>query len=161
MKKIWKSNMCRELKIRLFIATVESILYGLETWTITKTLSNKIDGCYTRMLRMALDIDWRAHKTNKEVYGNLPRASFKIQERRMKLAGHLERHDDLIAHNLVLWEPTQGHRSRGRPTLTYIDVLRRDIGLNNLGEIKGLMNDRLLWRRIIDTRTQEPPSIDR
>ena len=68
MKKIWKFNMCRELKIRLFIATVESILlYGSETWTITKTLSKKIDGCYTRMLRMALDIDWRAHKTNKEV----------------------------------------------------------------------------------------------
>ena len=60
MKKIWKSSMCRELKIQLFIATVESILlYGLETWTITKTPLKKIDGCYTRMLRMALDIDWR------------------------------------------------------------------------------------------------------
>ena len=107
MKKIWKSNMCRELTIRLFIATVESILlYRSDTWTITKVFSNKIDGCYTRMLRMALDIDWRAHKTNKEVYGNLPRASFKIQERRMKLAGHLETHD-LIAHKIVLWEPTQ------------------------------------------------------
>ena len=58
----------------------------------------------------------------------------------MKLVGHLERHDDLIAHKFVLWESTQGHRSRGRPTLTYIDVLRRDTGLNNLREIKGLMN---------------------
>ena len=58
----------------------------------------------------------------------------------MKLAGHLERHDDLIAHKLVLWEPTQGHRSRGSPTSTYVDVLRRNTGLDNLGEINGLMN---------------------
>lgn len=53
MKKIWSSNMRRNLKIRLFQATVESILlYGSETWTLTKSLSERIDGCYTRMLRM-------------------------------------------------------------------------------------------------------------
>ena len=52
MKKIWSSNLRRDLKIRLFLATVESILlYGYETWTITKSLSKLIDGCYTRMLR--------------------------------------------------------------------------------------------------------------
>ena len=73
MKKIWTSNFSRELKIRLFTATVESILlYGSETCpTITKSLSKIIDGCYIRMLRMALDIYWRAYKTNKEVYGNV------------------------------------------------------------------------------------------
>ena len=55
---------------------------------------------------MALDIDWRVYKSNKEVYGNLPCASFKIQERRMKLAGHLEIHDDLVAeyiYKIVNW----------------------------------------------------------
>ena len=142
---------------KLFIATVNKsiLLYGSETWTITKSKkpSKKIDRCYIRMLRMALDIDWRAHKTNKEVYGTLPRASFKIQERRMRLAGYLKRHNELIAHKLFLWEPTQGYQSHGRPILTYIDVLRRDTGLSNLREIKGLVKDRLLWRRIIDTRT--------
>ena len=73
MKKIWTSNFSRELKIQLFAATVESILlYGSETCpTITKSLSKIIDGCYIRMLRMALDIYWRAYKTKKEVYGNV------------------------------------------------------------------------------------------
>ena len=72
--KIWKSKLRKDLKIRLFQATVESILlYGSETWTITKALEKKIDGCYTRMLRMALDIDWKLHITNKTMYfsGNL------------------------------------------------------------------------------------------
>ena len=47
MKKIWKSDLRRDLKVRLFQATVESILlYGSETWTMKKSLIKKIDGCY-------------------------------------------------------------------------------------------------------------------
>ena len=36
MKRVWKSNVSNELKTRLFIATVESVLlYGCESWTFT------------------------------------------------------------------------------------------------------------------------------
>ena len=57
MKAIWKSNLRRDLKIRLFKATVEPILlYGTETWTITESLKKRIDGCYSL-------------RTNKEVFG--------------------------------------------------------------------------------------------
>ena len=58
LKAVWKSDLRRDLKIRLFTATVESVLlYGSETWTMTKRLTKTIDGCYTRMLRMALNIN--------------------------------------------------------------------------------------------------------
>ena len=54
LKKIWTSKLSRKLKERLFIATFESVLlYGAESWTITKVMRKQIDGCYTRMLRMA------------------------------------------------------------------------------------------------------------
>ena len=47
MTKIWKSNTSNNLKIRFFIATIESILlYGCESWAQEKSL----DGTYTRML---------------------------------------------------------------------------------------------------------------
>ena len=158
MKKIWSSNLRQDLKKRLFIATVESILlYGSETWTITKSLSKRIDGCYTRMLRMALNINWREHRTNGYVYGDLPRVTSKIQQRRMRLAGHVVRHDDLIANKLVLWEPIHGRRSRGRPQLTYVDILLRDADVDNTKELRALMNDRMLWKQTIDSRTQQPP----
>ena len=158
MKKIWKSGMSRDLKIRLFVATVESILlYGAETWTISHTLAKRIDGCYTRMLRMALNIHWSERQTNAAVYGNLPRASDKIATRRLKLAGHLARHEDLLTHQLLFWEPQHGHRSRGRPHLTYVDILRRDTGLSDSKEIEQLMLDRQLWRHVIAARTSKPP----
>ena len=158
MKKIWKSSMRRDLKIRLFLATVESILlYGSETWTVTKTLAKRIDRCYTRMLRMALDISWKERQTNAMVYGRLIRASDKIAQRRMRLAGHLARHEEILAHQLLLWEPLHGHRRRGRPHLTYVDVLKSDTGLDDSKEINKLMLDRQIWRRTIAARTLKPP----
>jgi hypothetical protein len=158
MKKIWKSDLRRDLKVRLFQATVESILlYGSETWTMTKSLTKKIDGCYTRMLRMVLNVNWSSHTTNSVLYGNLPRVSSKIQERRMRLAGHIHRHEDLIAQKLLLWEPIQGARGRGRPALTFVDTLRGDTELDSTGDIGRLMTDRKLWRNTIKTRTLKPP----
>ena len=65
MTRIWKSHMSRRVKLSFFLATVESILlYGSETWTMAKTLERSLDGCYTRMLRTALNISWRLHMPN-------------------------------------------------------------------------------------------------
>jgi hypothetical protein len=156
LKKIWKSNLRKGLKIRLFVATVESmLLYGSKTWTLMESLRKRIDGCYTRMLRMALNVDQKQHLTNKEVYGRLPRATMKIQEQRMQLAGHI--HPELVAHRLLLWEPTHRARSRGRPALTFIDNLRNDTGLADTLEIGRLMAGRTLWRQRINTQTLKPP----
>ena len=46
-----------------------------------------------------------------------------VVSRRMTLAGHCHRYQELPASNLVLWEPTHGYRLRGRPTPTYVDIL--------------------------------------
>ena len=55
MKKVWKSDLRKDLKIRLFQATVESILlYGSETWTMTKALVKKIDGFTTTIWHFLL-----------------------------------------------------------------------------------------------------------
>ena len=119
MKKIWSFNLRRNLKIRLFIVTIEPILlYSSETWTITASLSKRIDGCYTRMLRMALNINWRDMVTNIIVYGDLPRVTDKIRDMRMTLAGHIHWHEDLVAHEVLFCDPQHESRGRGRPRLT-------------------------------------------
>ena len=51
LTKIWRSNVKTETKVRIFKSVVESILlYGCESWVMTKTAVNKVDGTYTRML---------------------------------------------------------------------------------------------------------------
>ena len=48
MKKLWKSSIRDSLKVRIFRATIV-YTYGDETWTTTKTMNKRIDGCYTRL----------------------------------------------------------------------------------------------------------------
>ena len=149
LQKIWNSTLSRSLKVRLFIATVESVLlYGSEAWTITKTMMKKIDGCYTRMLRMCLGVSWMQKLTNEELYRELPKVTEKIAERRMKLAGHCIRHPELSASTLVLWEPKRGAPKPGRPAVTYVDNLCSDLEVEEVEEIKTAMHNRAQWREL-------------
>ena len=131
MKKLWKSRIRDSLKVRIFRATIETIYtYGAETWTTTKTMNKRIDGCYTRLLRMALNISWKDKINNITLYNGLSRISEVIKERRLKLAGQLMRCNNEMAHKLVLWEPINGSARRGRKTIfainhhTFVDNLR-------------------------------------
>ena len=147
MSSIWKSDMRRALKLRFFIATIESILlYGCESWTLSEALEKKLNGTYTRMLRQALNIHWSSHTTNEVLYGNLPKVSDKVASRRLQLAGHCQRHPELSVQPMVLWEPKHGQKSRGRPRTSYIDTLKRDTGANDGDELAWMMADRKLWR---------------
>ena len=111
-----------------------------------------LDGTYTRMLRKALNIHWSSHIPNQQLYGDLPAVSNKIASRRLQLAGHCYRHPELSTQKLVLWEPTHGHRGRGRPNTTYIDTLKRDTGAFEASEIAVLMADKRLWKDLVVAR---------
>ena len=77
-EEVWSSKLSRSLKVRLFLATVESVLlYGAETWTLRETLKKQLDGCYTRMLRMALHVSWQSRTTNADLYLGLTKSNIK------------------------------------------------------------------------------------
>ena len=148
MTCVWNSNLPRQIKLSFFNATVESVLlYGSECWSLKPTLQKSLDGCYTRMLRAVLNISKSTHVTNRILYEGIPRVSEKVAARRMRLAGHCQRHQELPASKLVLWEPTHGHRSRGRPTLTYVDVLKKDAGAQSTNELARCMENRDDWKQ--------------
>ena len=64
------------MKRSFFQAAVASILlYWCTTWTLTKRLEKKLDGNYTKMLRVILNKSWRQHPTRHQLYGHLPPAS--------------------------------------------------------------------------------------
>ena len=70
-----------EVKRRLFVSTVKCVLiYGCEAWALTVKEEKALDGIYTRMLRMALNVSWEDHMRNTELYGDLPRRSDKIRQ---------------------------------------------------------------------------------
>ena len=158
MKPIWKSNLNRDLKIQLFRATTESIFfYGCGTWSLTKQEEKSLDGTYTRMLRMVLNINWNEHITNNALYGKLDKVTNTIKNRRLQLAGHVFRDTTSPAHLTVTWNPPHGVTKRGRPVTTFVDTLLRDTGLENVKELENCMKDRNIWRR----HSSRCPGIDR
>ena len=68
-----------------------------------------------------------------------PKVSSKMQERRMKLAWHIWRHNDLVAHSVLFWDPKHSYRSPGRPKKTYFDTLCDDTGLRDAAEMQRLI----------------------
>ena len=81
LNNIWKLSLCKSLKLRTYLTLVESmLLYGSETWMLTKSLEKSIDGTYNRLLRTVFNVSWSDHLTNGEHYGNLPKVTEKIRE---------------------------------------------------------------------------------
>ena len=160
LEKIWKSKLDRTIKIKFFRACVESILmYGSETWTVTKALEERINGCYTQLLRRVLDISWRDHQTNKKVYGDIPPLSVSLRKRRLQFAGHCLRTTDQPVSKLIFWTPSYGHSKRGRKCTTYPDSIVKDLDLEP-NEIQQLMKDKTVWRKFVSAASTIPSKDD-
>ena len=96
---IWKSNLTDKMKRSFFHAAVVSILlYGGTTWTLT----NRLNGNYTRMLRAILNKSWRQQPTRHQLYGHPPHITKTIQTRRTRHAGHCWRCRDELISDLLL-----------------------------------------------------------
>ena len=149
MHKIWSSQLTNEFKIKIFKATVEPIiLYGSETWTLSRKLERRLDGTYTRLLMRAQNLSWKRHPSISQIYGNLPRVSSLVKSRRVQFAGHCFRADSEVISSLLLWKPSSD-QTRGRK-LSFPDVISRDTGIRT-EDLGTAMKDREVWRSIVDS----------
>ena len=127
-------------------------MYGCATWSLTSSEEQSLDGSYTRMLRMVLNVNWSAKTTNKTLYGNLRKVSDTIRERRLKLAGHVYRDKSSPAHQTITWQPSHGVSVRGRPRSTFVDTLLRDTNVETTEDLHKCMQDRDVWRLLSSSR---------
>ena len=141
-----KRNLTDKIKRSFFQAGVVSILlYGCTTWTLTKRLEKKLDGNYTRMLRVVLNKSSRQHPTRHQLYGHLHPITKTTQVRRTRHGGHCWRSKDELISDILLWTPTYARVKAGRPAWTYIQQLCEDTGCNP-EDLLEAMNDRGKWR---------------
>ena len=149
MHKIWSSRLTNDFEIKLFRATVETILlYGSETWRLSRKLERRLDGTYTRLLMRAQNLSWKRHPKIAQIYGKLPRVYTLVKSRRVQFAGRCFRADSEIISSLLLWKPTFDH-TRGRK-LSFPDVISRDTGIRTQ-DMGTVMKDREVWRSIVDS----------
>ena len=147
MHRIWSSHLSEDLKIKFFRMTVEKILlYGSETWTLSRKIEQRLDGTYTCLLMRAKNLSWKAHPTKKQIYGKLLPPSTLLRARRAQFAGHCLRADKEVISSLLLWSP----RNRGRGKLSYPDVISRDTNIEK-PDLERAMKDRVFWRERVNS----------
>ena len=109
-----------------------TLLYGAETWTITKTLIKRIDAFEIWTYRQMLRISWKEHKPNEEVL-NMMKTSLKImkiiKKRKCEYFGHFIRTPNSIKR-LLLEARIDGKRGRGRPRTMWMDNIKDWINLS-------------------------------
>ena len=132
--------------MQYFLRYVLSILlYGCTTWKLTKRIEIKLDGNCTRILQAPLDKSREKHSTKQQLYGHLPLISKSIQIRRTRHAVHCWRSKEKLISDVLLWTPSHGRASIGRPTRTYLQQLCADTGCS-LEDLLKAMDDRDEWR---------------
>ena len=106
MKSVLSSRNIRlHIRMRLIKCYVWStLLYGVETWTITKTLTKRIDAFEMWTYRQMLRISLKEHKPNEEVL-NMMKTSLKlmkiIKKRKCEYFGHFKRRPNSIQRLLL------------------------------------------------------------
>jgi hypothetical protein len=148
LRKVWAAPLTPVLKVRVFRALVDPILfYACETWTTTQADLERLRGARNRLLRRALQILWYHHVPNTELYKlNTSVAPKIVEERRLRFIGHVSRFvhnpSSLQPLNKLLWFQPKGatRRTSHRRTITFHDQLSRLVDLT-LVEFRQLTED--------------------
>ena len=126
------------------------LLYGTECWANKKQHTQKISIAEMRILR------WICGKTRmdkvrsediRSLVGVAP-IEDKMREYRLRWFGHVERRPiDAPVRRVEKIDIEQGKKLRGRPKMTGLEVVTKDMKLLELEE--RMMADRNVWRRKI------------
>ena len=147
-KVLTSRQISMELRHRLLVCYVFSvILYGCETWTLTKALTDKIEACEMWFFRRMGKISWKQKLTNEEVLEklNTQRSLMQtIKSRKLKFFGHTKRHDSIM--KTILEGKVEGKRPQGRPRAQWCDNIKQWTG-RSLADCTRMSEDRDLWRR--------------
>ena len=142
-------------KIRIFNTNVKSVLlYGAETWTLTKQIVSKLQSFINGCLRKIMGIHWPDTIRNVVLWKRTKQQPIdrEILRRRWRWIGHtLRKPAQRVTRQALRWNP-QGKRKRGRPRSTWERELEGD--LRQMGyswrEVERIAQDRGQWRTLLD-----------
>ena len=153
LRPVWRSTaITANTKLRLFGSNVKSILlYGSETWRVTKAISSKVQSFINRCLRRILRLQWFDRVSNADLWERTSQrpVALEIRKRKWRWVGHTLRKEQAnITRQSFQWNP-QGKRKRGRPKQTWRRSLLEELRTAGLSweKAKASARDRPGWKK--------------
>ena len=155
LEQLWESpHISIPTKFKLFNTTcVTILLYGCESWVISKDMENKINAsCY----RVMLNIKRIDHVLNTTVYSmtNTVPLIHLVRHRQLKFLGHILRMSkEEPVRRYAMYILTIGKRRPGRARTPYLNYVQRLLGDNEGAmqeqQIVVFADDRRAWRNLV------------
>ena len=144
-----------------FISTAvfASLLYGLQYCAFSKRDTRCLDGYYLRLVKRVCFLPFDYHLSYEEALQRVgvERPSICLARERLRWAGHVLRSEDKVLYDVLIFEPENGKRGRGKPRLRFYDTLKADLKARDINVVARnhldfweslavMAADRLLWR---------------
>lgn len=146
---------------KLFDSLILSVLlYGCETWTLTRRTEDLINSFATPCYRIILNIRRIGRVTNQAVLQQMNRSSLiqTVRTRQLRTLGHWIRATQLPISRYALYKPERGRNRRGRPCLNFCRYIAAITGMP-IGDLLEIAVEREDWRRrVVDAH--DPHAID-
>ena len=156
LTSVWRqSRLSLHTKLRLYNVLVVSVLmYGAETWALTKSDECKLEAFQMSCMRRILGIRWFDFVSNASVMDQVKQRPIcsRIRDRRITMYAVYKSLFPRTRH--FVWQSTTGVRPddrldwkcpRGRPRHTWIRQLEIDVGLT-AAAAWDMAGDREVWR---------------
>jgi Reverse transcriptase (RNA-dependent DNA polymerase) len=130
--KMKKFLTCPDLNLELRLRFTRCyifpiLLYGVESWTLTKETTNRIQAFEFWIYRRLLRISWIDKISNKKVLELMNKEldlTFSIKKRKLEYLGHITRGEKYRLLQLIIEGKIQGKRSVGRRRISWLKNLR-------------------------------------
>ena len=131
--------LCRRTKVRVFRSLVLPVLlYGCETWTLTKDLRRRLNSFGTKSLRIILGYRWPDFVSKERLlrHTQMICVTCIVHEHQLQLYGHVARLADADPAHQILSarEPRDWRKPMGQPHASWLQRVDRQLKEKGMGQ---------------------------